>query len=141
MIRPQSIISMAICFFALLTSRDILAGDLKHHLIAAIDAPNGRSEGELTGTMGDFFKTQTRSLFPVIVKVRTLSKFSEVGCARLEASMTQDAVPTKDGKQIPFVVRYELNLCRDGHPPSEAIDLGSTSQLLSSDPSGRKMRE
>jgi hypothetical protein len=96
--RPLNILTMALCFFALLGSKDILAADLKQHLIAAIDAPNGRSGGDLSGPMADFFKAQTRSSNPVKVQVRTLSKFAEAGCARLEATLMQDAVPTQEGK-------------------------------------------
>ena len=43
----------------------------------------------------------------------------------------QDAVPTQDGKRIPFAVRYELNLCRNGQPPTEGIDLDAASRALS----------
>ncbi len=119
MIRPPGFISMSIFLFALLASESIYAGDLKQYLIAAIDSPDGRSDGELSGTMAEFFMGQTHSSAPVKVQVRTLSKFSEDGCARLEANLIQENVPTRDGKQIPVVIRYELNLCRDGHPPSE----------------------
>ncbi len=51
--RPLNVLTMALCFFALLGSKDILAADLKQHLIAAIDAPNGRSGGDLSGPMAD----------------------------------------------------------------------------------------
>lgn len=138
MIRPLGLIPMSICFFALLSSKSIYAGDLKQYLIAAIDSPDGRSDGELSGSMADFFKGQTHSSAPVKVQVRTLSKFSENGCARLEANLIQEIVPTKDGKQIPVVIRYELNLCRDGHPPTEAIDLDPTSRVLSGEPTEKK---
>jgi len=132
---------MSICIFALLASENIYAGDLKQYLIAAIDSSDGKSDGELSGSMAELFKLQTHSSAPVRVQVRTLSRFSEDGCARLEANLIQENVPTKDGKQIPVVIRYELNLCRDGHPPTEAIDLKTTSRVLSSEPSEKKMRE
>ena len=128
---PKKVITMALCFFALLASKDILATDLKQHLIAAIDAPNGQADGELNGPTAEFFKAQTRSSVPVMVQVRTVKKFAEAGCARLQATLAQDAVPTQDGKQIPFAIRYELNLCRDGQPPTEGIDLNAASKALS----------
>lgn len=129
--RSTKALTMALCFFALLASKDILAADLKQHLIAAIDAPNGQSDGELSGSIAEFFKAQTRSSAPVMVHVRTVKKFAEAGCARLQATLMQDAVPTQDGKLIPFAVRYELNLCRDGQPPTEGIDLDAASRALS----------
>lgn len=132
--RLLKLFTMALCFFALLASKDILAADLKQHMIAAIDAPNGQSDGELGGPMADFFKAQTHSTSPVMVQVRTVKKFAAEGCARLQATLLQDAVPTQDGKQIPFAVRYELNLCRDGQPPTDGIDLDAASQALSRNP-------
>ena len=129
--QPTKALTMALCFFALLASKDILAADLKQHLIAAIDAPNGQSDGELSGSMAEFFKAQTRSSAPVMVQVRTVKKFAAEGCARLQATLLQDAVPTQDGKLIPFAVRYELNLCRNGQPPTEGIDLDAASRVLS----------
>jgi hypothetical protein len=138
--RPLKMLIMALCFFALLGSKDILAADLKQFLISAIDAPNGQADGELSGPMAEFFKAQTRSSAPVMVQVRTVKKFSAAGCARLQATLLQDAVPTRDGKVIPFAVRYELNLCRDGQPPTEGIDLDAASRALSRKQPDPKLR-
>ena len=135
---PTKILTMALCFFALLGSKDILAADLKHYLIMAIDAPNGQSDGELTGPMAEYFKGQTRSSAPLMVQIRTVNKFAGEGCARLQATLMQDAVPTQEGKQILFAVRYELNLCRNGQPPTEGIDLNSVSNALSLRPPNQK---
>ena len=124
-------LAMAVCIVALLGGRDVLVAYLKQGLIAAIDASDGRSDGDISGRMAEFLKGQTRSSAPVRVQVRTLRKFAEAGCARLEATLIQDDVPTKDGKRVPFAVRYQLNLCRDGQPPSEGIDLDAASRALS----------
>lgn len=132
--RSLAVPAMALCFFSLLTSKDVLASELKSHLLAAIDAPSGKSEGELNGSMAEFFKAQTRSSAPVQVQVKTIKRFSAPGCARLEATLRQEAVPTTNGRQIPFAVRYELNLCRDGQPPTEGMDLDAASQALSRHP-------
>ena len=133
---PPKTLAMALAVLGLLGNSDVVAADLKQHLIAAIDAPDGRYDGELSGRMAEFFKGQTRSPAPVRVQVRTLSKFATAGCARLEATLIQDDVPTKDGKRIPLAVRYELNLCRDGQPPSEGIDLDAASRVLSGESLG-----
>jgi hypothetical protein len=129
--------AMAFCFFALLTSQDVLASELKQHLMTAIDATTGRSEGELSGSMADFFKAQTRSSLPVRVQVKTIKRFATVGCSRLEATLVQDGVPTTNGQTVPIAIRYELNLCRNGQPPTEGIDLGSASRALSRDAAGQ----
>lgn len=123
--------AMAFCFFAFLTSADVLAADLRQHLLTAIDTPNGMAEGTLEGSMAEFFKAQTRSSAPVMVKVRTLQRFPTAGCARLEATLIQEGVPTQQGNAIPFAIRYEINLCRDGRPPTEGMDLDAASRALS----------
>jgi len=111
--------AMALGCAALLGSADLAAADLKAHLLAALDAPEGRSDGELSGPMAALFQAQTRSSGPVRVQVRTLRRSAQAGCARLQATLLQDEVPTREGKRVAFAVRYELNLCRDGQPPSE----------------------
>jgi hypothetical protein len=138
---PPKTLAIAVCVVALLGASDVHSADLKQVLIAAIDAPDGRSDGELSGRMAEFFKGQTRSSAPVRLQVRTLRKFAEAGCARLEATLIQDDVPTGDGKRVPFAVRYELNLCRDGQPPSEGIDLDAASRVLSGESPAAMMRE
>ena len=115
--------TVALACVVLLGSGELLAADLKAQLIAAIDAHEGRSEGELSGPMAEVFQAQTRSSAPVRVQVRRLIAFAQAGCARLQATLMQEDVPTREGKRVPFAVRYELNLCRDGQPPSEGIDL------------------
>jgi hypothetical protein len=74
---PPKTLAMALSVLGLLGTSDVVAADLKQHLIAAIDAPDGRSDGELSGRMAEFFKGQTRSSAPVRVQVRTLRKFAE----------------------------------------------------------------
>ncbi|WP_299162240.1 hypothetical protein [Accumulibacter sp.] len=138
---PPKTLALVLSVLGLLGTRDVVAADLKQHLIAAIDAPDGRSDGDLSGRMAEFFKGQTRSSAPVRVQVRTLRKFATAGCARLVATLIQDDVPTKDGKRIPLAVRYELNLCRDGQPPSEGIDLDAASRVLSGESPAAMMRE
>jgi len=127
-------LAMALGWVVLLGSGELLAADLKEHLIAAIDAPEGRSEGELTGPMAEVFQAQTRSSAPVRVQVRMLIAFAQAGCARLQVTVMQEDVPTREGQRVPFAVRYELNLCRDGQPPSEGIDLEAASRALSGSP-------
>ena len=123
--------TVALACVVLLGSGELLAADLKAQLIAAIDAHEGRSEGELSGPMAEVFQAQTRSSAPVRVQVRRLIAFAQAGCARLQVTVMQEDVPTREGQRVPFAVRYELNLCRDGQPPSEGINLEAASRVLS----------
>lgn len=122
--------AMALGCAVLLGSGDLAAADLKAHLLAALDAPEGRSEGVLSGPLAALFQAQTRSSGPVRVQVRTLTKFAQEGCARLQATLMQDDVPTREGQRVPFAVRYELSLCRDGQPPGEGGELEAVGRGL-----------
>ena len=123
--------AMALGCAVLVGSADLPAVDLKAHLLAALDAPAGRSDGDLSGPMAELFQAQTRSSGPVRVQVRTVRRSVQAGCARLQATLLQDEVPTREGKRVPFAVRYELNLCRDGQPPSEGGELEPVGRGLS----------
>jgi hypothetical protein len=124
-------LAMALGCAVLLGSGDLAAADLKAHLLAALDAPEGRSEGDLSGPLAEFFQAQTRSSATVRVQVRTLTNSAQAGCARLQATLLQADVPTREGQRVPFAVSYELNLCRDGQPPSEGVGLEAAPRGLS----------
>lgn len=130
--------AMALGCAVLLGSGDLPAADLKAHLLAALDAPEGRSDGDLSGPMAALFQAQTRSSGPVRVGVRTVRKSAQAGCARLQATLLQDEVPTREGKRVAFAVRYEVNLCRDGQPPSEGGELEPVGRGLSGGSPGRQ---
>ena len=46
---PPKTLAMVLSVLGLLGTRDVVAADLKQHLIAAIAAPDGRSDGDLSG--------------------------------------------------------------------------------------------
>jgi len=95
--------------------------NIKPLLLQAIDAPDGRAEGEIVGPIADKFRETTGSNAPVVAEVTTIKRFQQEGCSRLALRLTQNDVPTKDGKRVPFTIEYGLNLCRDGNPPDEAL--------------------
>jgi hypothetical protein len=90
-------LAMALGCAVLLGSGDLAAADLKAHLLAALDSPEGRSDGDLSGPMAEFFQAQTRSSAAVRVQVRTLTKFAQEGCARLQATLLQDGCADERG--------------------------------------------
>lgn len=102
-------------------------GGVKSLLFQAIDAQDGRAQGVVTGPIADRFRTTTGSVAPVLAEVTTLKRLKQEGCKRLRVSLSQAEVPTQDGGKTDFVVTYELNLCRDGSPPTEGSDAGTTS--------------
>lgn len=97
--------------------------NLKLAMIEAIDAPGGMVTGTVIGPVADKFAATTGSRSPVIVEVTTLKSFQREGCKRLNVRLNQANVQAKDGKSAKFGIDYGVNLCRDGSPPTEGMDL------------------
>lgn len=102
----------------------------KNAMIEAIDAPGGRVSGILRGPIADQFAATTKSVSPVEIEVTTLKAFKQEGCKRLNVVLKQANVPTKDGKTTDFAMAYGINLCRDGSPPTEGMDLEQLGKIL-----------
>lgn len=99
-------------------------------LLQAIDAPDGRAQGEIVGPIADKFRETTKSSAPVMAEVTTLKSFRQEGCKRLNVRLEQANVMTKEGKPVEFAVDYGINLCRDGSPPTEGMDLEKVGNVL-----------
>jgi hypothetical protein len=89
----------------------------------AID--NGQAKGELSGPMAAKTQRITQSAKPIHAEIKVIKRFNQEGCARLQFVLTQDDVPTQDGKTIQFKSAFQMNLCRDGRAPLEAVDMAS----------------
>ena len=98
---------------------------VKQLLLMAIDSPDGRANGVLTDAIADRFRLATGSTLPVLVDVSTLKHFRQEGCRRLNLRIRQEGA----GKGQ-FGIDYGINLCRDGSPPTEGMDLEKASQVL-----------
>ena len=99
-------------------------------LMQAIDAPDGRVEGELVGPIADKFRETTKSTAPLMAEVTTIKSFKQEGCKRLNLRLKQANVMTKEGKPVEFAVDYGINLCRDGSPPTEGMDMEKVGKAL-----------
>jgi hypothetical protein len=132
----QSAKKIMLCVGLLMVSSISLASSLDEYsnvkplLLQELDNPNGTTQGEITGPIADKFKTTTKSTAPVIATVTTLKRFKQPGCSRLNLSLRQDDVPTKQGKLIPFEIDIGINLCKNGDPPTEGMDLGKIAPML-----------
>ena len=103
---------------------------VKQLMVRAIDAPDGKARGYILGSIADKFKKTTGSSGRVSAEVSTIKSFSRDGCKRLNVRLTQSDVPTSDGQTADFVIDYGLNICRDGSPPTEGMDLEQASRVL-----------
>jgi len=98
---------------------------VKQLLLMAIDTPDGKATGTLSDAIADRFRQATGSSLPVLVEVSTLKHFRQEGCRRLNLRIRQEGA----GKGQ-FGIDYGINLCRDGSPPTEGIDIEQASQFL-----------
>lgn len=103
---------------------------VKALLMQALDAPDGEAKGIVAGKEADAIHTATGASDPVKAEVSTIKKFNQEGCSRLAVRLVQPNTPTKEGGRTDFALNYELNLCRNGMPPSEGMDLGKAAKIL-----------
>jgi hypothetical protein len=105
---------------------------VKALLMQALNAPNGAAKGIIEGKEADAIHNVTGAPDPVSVRaeVSTIKKFNQEGCSRLAVKLIQPNTPTKEGSKTDFALNYELNLCRNGMPPSEGMDLGKAAKFL-----------
>jgi len=96
---------------------------VKPLLLRAIDAVDGKSRGIIVGPIADRFKRTTGSSASITADVTTTKSFRQEGCKRLNVRLIQGGVATSAGEFSDFGMEYGLNLCRDGSPPTEGMDL------------------
>ena len=87
-------------------------------LVAAINAMDGRSYGQLTGESARLVTEQFRASGPILVDVTTERRYRQEGCSRLKLVFTQEGV-LLPGASRPQrrSVDIGLNYCLDGMPP------------------------
>ena len=103
-----------------LTHRAVDAGQRVSaaQLLAAIDAPDGRAHGVLSGPMADAITARFKATSPVFIDVSTERRYAQSGCRRLKVSFWQDGVqlPGEPGPRR-RTIDFGINYCRDGLPP------------------------
>jgi len=104
---------------------------VKALLMQALNAPDGKAKGVVEGKEASAIHAATGASDPVRAEVSTIKKFNQEGCSRLAVRLVQPNTPTREGGKTDFALNYELNLCRNGMPPSEGMDLGKAAKILS----------
>lgn len=101
------------------TAQDRLAvPDARPLLLAAIDAPDGRAHGVLSGPMADAITARFKATSPIYIDVSTERRYTQQGCRRLKVSFWQDGaqLPGEPGPRR-RTIDFGINYCRDGLPP------------------------
>jgi hypothetical protein len=92
--------------------------DFRELMVEAIDAPDGKAQGQLVGEMVQALSAGLKTNAPVLVDVRTERRYAQEGCRRLVVTFSQDGVhlPGFDKPQQRSM-DMGINYCRDGKPP------------------------
>ena len=131
MIASRYIITIATLTLVATTASAAESFCVKALLMQALNAPDGTAKGIVAGKEADAIHAATGASDPVRAEVSTIKKFNQEGCSRLAVRLVQPNTPTKEGGKTDFALNYELNLCRNGMPPSEGMDLGKAVKILS----------
>lgn len=128
----RTLSSLAVIAFVTMSAQTFAMDytSVKQLMVRAIDAPDGKARGFILGSIADKFKKTTGSSGRVSAEVSTIKSFSRDGCKRLNIRLTQSDVPTSEGQIADFVIDYGLNMCRDGSPPTEGMDLEQAGKVL-----------
>jgi hypothetical protein len=92
---------------------------VKELMMKALNSPSGSASGVVIGDAADKIHSTTGSYDPLRGEVRTLKRYKEEGCSRLEVKLIQPNTPTKEGTKTDFTLNYDLNLCKSGMPPRD----------------------
>lgn len=93
--------------------------DPKVLMLAAIDAPDGRAAGMLTGEVADAISRRFSATSALFMEVTTLARYAQDGCRRLNVRFWQVGVRLAAG-QAPHkqTIDIGINYCRNGQPPA-----------------------
>ena len=106
-------------FSSVATAQERLAvPDARPLLLAAIDAPDGRAHGVLSGPMADAITARFKATSPVYIDVSTERRYAQPGCRRLKVSFWQDGVllPNANAPRRQ-TIEFGIDYCRDGMAP------------------------
>lgn len=92
--------------------------NLRSLLIQALSHPQGQAHAVLSGPEAQALQQRFGASSPLHIDVRTLKRFAQPGCARLEVTFRQDDVhlPEAPGPKTQTLA-FSLNYCLDGRAP------------------------
>lgn len=118
--RPQACNFAALVLFLseALAQAQVELPDVRRLLVAAIDAPDGRAEGILSGPAAEAITQRFKGTTPIHLEVSTVRRYAQAGCSRLNVHAWQDGV-LLPGAPAPRrqTIDIGINYCRDGQPP------------------------
>jgi hypothetical protein len=120
-------VSLALCAATLCAGSSVASeatlraavNDPKVLMLAAIDAPDGRAAGMLTGELADAITQRFSATSGLFMDVTTLARYAQDGCRRLNVRFWQEGIRLTPG-QAPKqqTIDIGINYCRNGQPPA-----------------------
>ena len=116
----NSLITIVVAALLALAAAPARADESQHIIRRAIDAADGTAKGVIVGPVAERFKSTFKINAPVLMDVSTVKIFKQEGCRRLALRiyMPGGTITDKQGKHHPAEMKSQLNLCRDGNPPT-----------------------
>ena len=101
------------------TTPRVAVNDPNVLMLAAIDSPDGRAAGMLTGSLADAITQRFSATSALLMEVTTLARYAQDGCRRLNVRFWQEGVKLAAG-QAPHkqTIDIGINYCRNGQPPA-----------------------
>ena len=97
----------------------VAVNDPKVLRLAAIDAPDGRAAGMLTGELADAITRRFSATSALFMEVTTLARYAQDGCRRLNVRFWQEGVRLAAGQALhKQTIDIGINYCRNGQPPA-----------------------
>jgi hypothetical protein len=92
--------------------------DARVLMVMALQAPDGKAHGTLTGKSADAISQRFKANTPISIDVTTDKRYRLPGCSRLKVTFWQDGV-WLPGAQAPRKqsIEFGINYCLDGLPP------------------------
>jgi len=111
-------LALVLASFVATAQERMAVPDARPLLLAAIDAPDGRAHGVLSGPVADAITARFKATSPVYIDVSTERRLAQQGCRRLKVSFWQDGVqlPGEPGPRRQ-TIDFGIDYCRDGLPP------------------------
>lgn len=96
----------------------MLVKDARVLMVMALQAPDGKAHGTLTGESADAISQRFKANTPISIDVTTDKRYRQPGCSRLKVTFWQDGV-WLPGAQAPRKqsIEFGINYCLDGMPP------------------------
>ena len=114
------------------TTEDIVS--LRPFLLRALALPPGsRIEARLTGPLAEQWRAKLGQRAEIFVSAGPVSEFRQPGCKRIAVQVRAPAVSLvreQDAPAQPLALDLHMNLCPDGTPPVEGMDLSAVGDIL-----------